>query len=166
MRLKYLNSRRIERYLDQLYGECWLKEPAIAQCMVDALKWFDGSRYRLHAWCVMPNHVHVVFTAISGDAKFESDLISIVHSWKSYTAHQANKILGRNGPFWQDEYYDRLIRSDEEMTHYIDYTLQNPLKAKLCKNWDDWPWSGCSEQIRQILTQEPPAGGTPAPRLL
>ena len=108
-RLKYLFSRNIERYLDQLYGECWLKDPAIAQLTVDSLKYFDGTRYRLHAWCVMPNHVHVVFTAVSTGSKLDSDLIPILHSWESYTAHRANKILGRNGAFWQDEYYDRLI---------------------------------------------------------
>jgi putative transposase len=61
-RLEYLSSRNIERYLDQLHGECWLKDQAIAQLVVDTLKYFDSSRYRLHAWCVMPNHVHVVFT--------------------------------------------------------------------------------------------------------
>jgi len=61
-RLKYLFSARIEKYLDRLHGECWLKNPVIAQMVVDALKYFEGTRYHLHAWCVMPNHLHVVFT--------------------------------------------------------------------------------------------------------
>ena len=73
-RFKYLFSRKVEEYLDQLYGEWWLKDPAVAQVVVDTLRHFDGSRYVLHAWCVMPNHVHVVITAIS-KSKLASDLI-------------------------------------------------------------------------------------------
>ena len=98
-RLKYLFSRKVEEYLDQLYEECWLKDPAVAQVVVNTLRHFDGSRYVLHAWCVMPNHVHVVITAIS-KSKAASDLIPILHSWKSYTAHKAirfYKELGRSG---------------------------------------------------------------------
>jgi REP element-mobilizing transposase RayT len=150
-RLKYLFSRKVEEYLDQLYGECWLKERAVAQVVVDTLRHFDGSRYLLHAWCVMPNHVHVVFTAIS-KSEVQSDLIPIVHSWKSYTAHKANKILKRTGTFWQGEYYDHRIRYDEEFAYYVDYTLQNPVKAGLCKHWREWRWSGCSETTKRWLS--------------
>ena len=150
-RFKYLFSRKVEEYLDQLYGECWLKDPAVAQIVVYTLRHFDGSRYVLHAWCVMPNHVHVVITAIS-KSKLASDLIPILHSWKSYTAHQANKILQRTGTFWQGEYYDHRIRSDEEFAHYVEYTLQNPVKVGLCKHWHEWRWSGCSEKIKSLLT--------------
>jgi REP element-mobilizing transposase RayT len=153
-RLKYLLSRNIEKYLDELYGDCWLKDPAIAQLVVDALKFNDGKRYRLLAWCVMPNHVHVVFATISSGGKLHSDLIPILKSWKSFTAHQANKIIGRSGTFWQADYYDHLVRSDEELAHYIEYTLENPVKAKLCKNWYEWKWSGCSEKIRRLLLSD------------
>jgi REP element-mobilizing transposase RayT len=151
-RLKYLFSVRIEKYLDQLSGQCWLKDPVLAKMVVDALKYFDGIHYNIHAWCVMPNHVHVVFTVTSKTGGLDSSLIPIIHSWKSYTAHKANKILKRKGAFWQDEYYDRLIRSNEEFAHYIDYTLQNPVKAKLCATWPDWPWNGCSEKVKQSLS--------------
>jgi REP element-mobilizing transposase RayT len=152
-RLDSFLSSKIEKYLDQLGEVRWLKEPAIAQLVVNALKYFDGIRYHLHAWCVMPNHVHVVFTTLSHGRKFDSDLIPILHSWKSFTAHEANKILRRNGSFWQDEYYDRLIRSDEEFSHYVEYTLNNPVQANLCKRWNDWPWSGCSEEIMRRLKE-------------
>jgi REP element-mobilizing transposase RayT len=150
-KLKYLFSSKMEKYLDRHYGDCWLRQPAIAKVVVETLRHFDGTRYSLHAWCVMPNHVHVVFSAISRGMKLDSDLIPILHSWKWFTGHQANKILNRKGPFWQAEYYDHLIRSDEEYAHYIDYTLQNPVKAKLCSDWQDWPWSGCSEKIRSLM---------------
>ena len=163
-RLKRLFSARTEKYLDQLYGECWLKNPVIAEIVLNALKYFDGTRYRLHAWCVMPNHVHVVFTTLPTGAELQSHLIPILHSWKSYTAHRANKVLRRVGPFWQDEYYDRLIRSDNELAHYIHYTLQNPVKANLSEDWKEWAWSGCSEKVRRFLNGQPLAGGTPAPQ--
>ena len=69
-------------------------------------------------------------------------LASILHSWKSYTANEANKILRRNGEFWQREYYDHLIRDDRDLDRCVAYTVQNPVKSGLCKLWEDWPWSG------------------------
>jgi hypothetical protein len=69
-------------------------------------------------------------------------LASILHSWKSYTANEANKILHCEGEFWQREYHDHLIRDDEDFDWCIAYTVQNPVKAGLCERWEDWPWSG------------------------
>ena len=93
--LKFLYSQKIQDYLDRSEGECWLSNKRIAQLMIDALKKFNEIRYLLHAWCVMPNHVHVVFHDFSSGS-----LARIVHSWKSFTAHQANEILKRSGKFW------------------------------------------------------------------
>ncbi len=150
-RLKYLYSEKIERYMDQGYGDCWLRNPQITQLVIDALRYFDGERYNLHAWCVMPNHVHVVFTAVSTGNELVSDLSKILHSWKSFTSHGANRILGRSGQFWQGESYDHLIRGDEDFWHCIDYTLENPVKAGLCKYWYGWPGTGCSQRIKELL---------------
>jgi len=150
-RLNYLYSKRIENYLDEGYGDCWLKNPKIAQLVIETLKYFDRKRYSLHAWCIMPNHVHVVFNVISTGPESLSDLSPILHSWKSFTAHKANIILSREGKFWQDEYYDHLIVSDEEFAHFVHYTLNNPVKARFCKDWFEWRWTGCSEEIRGLL---------------
>jgi REP element-mobilizing transposase RayT len=68
---------------------------------------FDGQRYRLLAWVVMPNHVHVLIETMTGHT-----LAAVLHSWKSYTAKEANRLLGRTGDFWQPEYFDRFIRDD------------------------------------------------------
>ena len=132
-----LQARRIERNLDAGAGECFLKISAIAQVIANALKEFDGSRYRLFAWCVMPNHVHVVFQTIGNNS-----LAGILHSWKSYSAKVANQILGRNGEFWQREYHDHLIRDRAEFDRAVAYILENPSKAGL-KNWR-WVWSWMS----------------------
>lgn len=137
-RLQVLNSEKVEAYLDKGEGDCWLGQTAVAQLVVDALKHFDGIRYHLIAWCVMPNHVHVVVTPEG------LSLAKVLHSWKSFTAHEANKLLSRQGDFWQREYYDHLIRNEKELQHYINYTLENPVAAGLCKNQPDWPWSGCN----------------------
>ena len=150
-RLDYVFSKKVQDYLDRSYGQCWLEDPQIAEMVVNALRHFDNKTYNLHAWCIMPNHVHVVITVISNADKSVSDLIPILHSWKSFTAHLANKFLLRSGPFWQQEYYDHRIRNDEEFAHYVEYTLLNPVLANLCTGWRDWKWAGCSKEIESLL---------------
>jgi REP element-mobilizing transposase RayT len=97
----------------------------------NTLRRFDGEKYRLFAWCLMPNHVHVVVQPI---ASFR--LAEILHSWKSYSGQMANRMLRRTGAFWQREYYDHLIRDGDELGKAIRYTAENPVKARLV----DWPW--------------------------
>ena len=149
-KLRELYTERVEAYLDAGRGSCWLRDERIAGLVVRALRFFDGQRYRLHAWCVMPNHVHVVLTEQSrqdaGATGNAVPLASVLHSWKSYTAKEANRILGRRGEFWQREYYDHLIRDEEDFYRRIEYTLQNPVKAGLCERWEDWPWSDLGEE--------------------
>jgi REP element-mobilizing transposase RayT len=128
-----LHARRIERALDAGAGECVLRNPAVARVVASALKEFDGSRYRLFVWSVMPNHVHVLFQSIG-----KTLLGSLLHSWKSYSAKAANQILGRNGEFWQREYHDHLIRNMTEFDRAARYVIENPSKAGL-KNWP-WVW--------------------------
>jgi putative DNA methylase len=96
---------RIETYLDAGHGACWLKELRIGHLVEEELLHFDGERYQLLAWCVMPNHVHTLIQTRVG-----WDLARLVQSWKSRSAYQANKVLGRTGSFWQREYFDRFIR--------------------------------------------------------
>lgn len=105
--------------------------------MAGALKFFEGQRYELRAWIVMPNHVHVVVWPMPPHTFSE-----ILHSWKSYTATHANKLLERVGkPFWQDESYDHLIRDDTDMARCCRYTIMNPVNARLCAQPEDWKWS-------------------------
>ena len=132
LRLQELFAEKIERYLDAGSGACWMKRPVIADLVQSALLFFDGQRYDLHAWCVMPNHVHVVFQSIS------HDLSSVLHSWKSFTAKQANKELGRTGEFWQAESYDHIVRNQQEYLHCVRYTWENPAVAGLV----NWRWAG------------------------
>ncbi len=128
-RLRKLYSEKVETFLDAGHGECWLENVEVAGLVQDAMKYFDGERYRLIAWCIMPNHVHAVVQPKPG---FE--LQGIMHSWKSYTATMANRMLERSGEFWQAEYYDHLIRDEEDFKHAVGYVLENPENAGL-KNW-------------------------------
>jgi REP element-mobilizing transposase RayT len=130
-RLAHLHSEKIEAYLDAGNGSCWLRRPDIAGIVSRAFSYFDGDRYRLHAWCVMPNHAHVLVEPLPG-----FHLVDIVHSWKSFTAKAANKLLDRTGNFWQTEYYDHLIRDEADYAHAVWYIEQNPVRAGL----HHWRW--------------------------
>ena len=121
--------------LDHGWGACWLRSAPIADLVEDAFMTFDGSRYRLHAWTVMPNHVHVLFTVLP-----EHPLGAIVSSWKRFTARKANEQLGRSGVFWQTEYWDRFIRSEAHFGAAEDYIDNNPVKAGLVSEPRLWPY--------------------------
>ncbi len=123
--------RKLELALDKGIGQCWMLNPAIACVVADAIQHFDRERYDLFAWCVMPNHVHAVFRPIG-----ECQLDRILHSWKSFTAHQITRSYGCPRPFWQREYYDRIMRDEQELLRAVRYVQNNPFAAGLT----NWPW--------------------------
>lgn len=130
-------SDRVDRYLDAGHGECHLRRPACAEVVAAALKFFDNQRYELRAWVVMPNHVHAVVWPMPPHT-----LSEILHTWKSFTAHELNKLLPRKiVPFWQRESYDHLVRDDDDLHRCCHYTLLNPVNAGLCAEPQLWPWS-------------------------
>lgn len=117
-------GEQLDRYLDAGYGSAILT--AHGAVVADALKYFDGQRYQLDAWCVMPNHVHVLI-CVPGRAELDR----ILHSWKSFTAHQIGL-----GVIWQREYFDRIVRGGDELERLRQYIRANPLRAGLM----DWPF--------------------------
>jgi REP element-mobilizing transposase RayT len=131
--LQFLYSERIDEYLDAGHGACHLQDPEIADIVSKSLIHFDGIRYRLHAWCIMPNHAHVILELSTGYT-----LSKIVHSWKSYTATACNKRLQRSGNFWQKDSFNHIIRSDREYEYQKQYVWKNPEKAGFL-NWK-WRW--------------------------
>jgi Rad3-related DNA helicase/REP element-mobilizing transposase RayT len=141
--LDRLHSERVERFLDSGHGECLMKRAEIAKLVEDALLHFDGKRYKLIGWCVMPNHVHAVVQPLRGH-----ELPAILRSWKSFTAHRINELLGRRGAVWMAEYYDHLVRDEDDLTHCIEYAWNNPDEAGL----EDWKWRGIKEdRVRELL---------------
>lgn len=132
---------KVEALLDAGHGSCWLSKPEIADLVAGALKHFDGQRYELRAWVVMPNHVHAVVWPIAGHT-----LSEILQSWKSFTSKAANKLLNRTGEFWQKESFDHWIRDEAEHVRLTAYVENNPVKAGFCKRPEDWKWSSVSGQ--------------------
>jgi len=132
-RQKLLN---IEKYLDQGIGKCHLRQTKIAEMVEENFLRFDGKKYKLHAWVIMPNHVHLLLTPKPGYS-----LSEIVHSCKSYTSNQANKLLNQTGRFWFPEPFDRFMRDYEHFEKTFDYIENNPVKAGLCEKPSDWRFS-------------------------
>ena len=133
-------SERVDRYLDCGHGLCHLRSPACAKVVSEALVHFIGERYELHAWVVMPNHAHAVVWP-----RPPHTLSEILHTWKSFSAHEINKVLPRKVQhLWQRESYDHLIENDDDLHHCVQYTLMNPVTANLSAEPHEWPWSSAS----------------------
>jgi REP element-mobilizing transposase RayT len=152
LRIEDDRRRRVEleAYLDRGLGECWLRQPCIAELTQRALRFFDGERYRLKGWVVMPNHVHVVVEI------WRVPLTRLLKSWKGFAAREANTLLGRSGVFWEREYWDTRLRDDEQLRKAVRYVEANPLKANLVRAANAWEWS--SARFRDQY------GRLPAPR--
>jgi len=128
-------QKRIEKYLDQGYGAAFMKTHRVAEMVQSDLLHYDLRSYRLWSWVVMPNHIHFLMT------RFEAiKLANVMQSFKSLTSHKGNKILGRKGRFWMEDYFDRYIRNAEHFSKTVRYIESNPVKARLCKKPDDWPY--------------------------
>jgi putative transposase len=117
---------RFDHALDQAYGSCILRHHGAL--FKEVLTHFDGARFTLHSWCMMPNHAHVLFSTPNG-----LDVPTIVGGWKSTVSHRIGA-----GPIWQREYYDRIVRSPREFDETAAYIRNNPTVAGLL----DWPWVG------------------------
>ncbi|MBO0721444.1 MAG: hypothetical protein J2P41_11520 [Blastocatellia bacterium] len=131
-------------------GPVWLKDGRVAKIVVDSLHFLDGRSYTLNAYCVMSNHVHAVFRPLLTEADlceevpesgYHFTLARIMKSLKGFTAREANRVLGRKGNFWEPETYDHFVRDATEYDRIIRYVLNNPVKAGLVKNWQEWEWS-------------------------
>lgn len=169
MKRKPERVRRVQAYLDAGYGSCILRDPAAGELVQKALLHFHGERYDLHAWCVMPNHVHVLFQVREGWT-----MSRCVWSWKSFTgrlinqlrsgesrlarlcpailpggARQAEARLTEAGPqpVWHREYFDRYVRDDTHYVNAVNYIHQNPVKAGLITNAEEWPWSSAHVDV-------------------
>src|SRR5262245_36197201 len=133
-----------DQYLDQTCKIDWLARPTVAALIRSNLYYHNGRNYHLLAYCVMPNHVHILLQPIDAEnvnapllhtpderPDGTSPLSRVMHSLKSYTAHEANKLLGRTGQFWLHESYDHWVRDEDELERIVEYIAWNPVKAEL-----------------------------------
>lgn len=150
-----------DEYLDQHRDREWLADPRVGKIVRDNLGHHDGRLYQLLAYCIMPNHVHLLILpagspmvpdeefAVGEVADHASPLSRIMHSLKSYTATHANRVLARTGPFWQRESYDHWVRDEEELERIVLYIRGNPVKAGLVREPQDWKFSSCGERFKR-----------------
>jgi REP element-mobilizing transposase RayT len=113
-------TEKIDRWLDAGYGSCILARPDCKVIMESSLRHFDGERYELGEFIVMPNHVHAIVATIG-----EHQLSPILHSWKSFSAHKFNRILGSSGRIWLPESFDHIVRSAEHLAKFETYIRNN-----------------------------------------
>lgn len=125
-----------ESALDKGYENCWLKDPRVAKIVEDTFLFFEGQRYEMIAWVIMPNHAHVCFRQYPGVS-----LPDILQSWKGFSGRECNRILQRDGQFWEREYFDRAVRSERQLRNVINYIHGNPVKAGLVQEVGQWRWS-------------------------
>ncbi|MDP3073473.1 MAG: transposase [Opitutaceae bacterium] len=116
----------IERHLDAGAGSCVFAQPENAAMMAAALRHFDGTRYELGAYAVMPNHVHALVRPLGGETRAK-----VVHAWKSYSARELQRAGVQHGHVWQEEGFDRIVRDESELRRFHDYILANPTVARL-----------------------------------
>src|SRR5262249_11571853 len=119
-------NRCREAFLDTCHGRCLLKRPELAQIVAESLLHFDGQRYRMGDFVVMPNHVHLLTVFPTADAMKKQ-----CGSWLHYTAFRINQAVGETGEFWQEEPFDHLVRSPEQYDSPRRHIADNPHKAGL-----------------------------------
>ncbi len=149
---------RFDMHLDQ-YQESpkYLNDEKIASLTAETMLYWNQKKYDLLAFCIMPNHVHMVIKVddtvgqVSNLSNNYTGLLSpIMFSIKRYTARQANIILNRTGDFWQHESYDHIVRNETELNNIIRYILMNPVKAGLAIDWREWQWNFCKFEIAEF----------------
>lgn len=121
-----LFGESFEKILSDGHGSCCLRRKDIHKIVEDTLLYFDGKRYIVYAFVVMPNHVHVLFRALENNT-----LADIVYTWKSFSAKAINKVLGREGTLWQKEYWDRIVRNEHHFQKCVEYIFENPGKLEI-----------------------------------
>ena len=129
----------MDRLLDtRRFGPIHLQRPEIAGVVRDAILHCAGVDYHLHAWVIMPNHVHLLLTP-------HTDVSSFLRRLKAYSARQANQLLRQTGQaFWQDESYDHLVRSAQEFCKIETYIVNNPVTAGRAHAIEAFPWSSAT----------------------
>lgn len=175
-------TESMARHLDAGAGACLLKDPAVSQIVENTLRHFDGDRYQLGDYVIMPNHVHVLVRPSENRS-----LEKILHSWKSFSAHEINNLLKQTGPIWAEEYFDHLVRNENQLNALRTYIQDNPVKAKLGSSnfrlgFGSFNAEGCrrdagstlqsaasvplaSEASANAASSTNPQGATPSPQL-
>jgi REP element-mobilizing transposase RayT len=129
----------MEAWLDRAEHANYLRRADVAEIVMESIAFRQGQAWNMFEYVVMPSHLHLFFEILQGDLK------SILEQFKRWKGHEAGKLLQLKADrFWQDEWFDHWSRSDEEDEKIAEYIRQNPVKAKLVENRDDWPFGSWS----------------------
>jgi REP element-mobilizing transposase RayT len=120
--------QKVEDWLDEGMGSCWLRRPDVQQIVVDALRHYDDDQYELGCFVIMPNHVHAIIRPLRPK---EHPLEKVLQGRKLRTSREINACIGRSGTLWQDESFDRIIRDEEHLWRCIQYIGRNPHRERL-----------------------------------
>lgn len=139
---------RLEKALLASRSPRWLADPRIAAVVQKELHALDSQQYHLLAYCLMPNHVHLLvdMTGIPAppprkDGTQYTALTQALWLLKGRTGYACNQILGRKGRFWSREFYDHVVRDEAELARVTAYIIHNPVKAGLVDDWEQWPYT-------------------------
>lgn len=139
----------VDALLDQsLYGPRWLEQPQCAQIVMDCIHELTPTHYHLHTFCILSNHAHLLIDQQEvleppprQDGKHYTALSRAMRLLKGKSGALCNRALGRSGAFWQHESYDHVVRNAQEFTRILAYIVNNPVKARLVDDWEDWPYT-------------------------
>lgn len=152
---KVIQKKIFEKYetlLDnEKTGPTWFRNHDVAQIVKNSLHYRDGKSFDLYSYCIIPNHVHLVFKHLPGKVEKKNPITDIMRNFKRFTARKANEVLDRTGAFWQPESYDRVIRDTNELSNVIRYVLNNPVKANLVEHWREWTYSYCNPEYEDAF---------------
>lgn len=149
--------KKIDDYLDQAFsGPNWLKQDDIAKLLQSKFYQYDAVYYTLLAYCIMPNHFHLLIDtafqlsekAVHPEYKPLSKMMNYI---KGGSAYAANQMLNRKGKFWQGESYDHLVRNEKEFHNIVRYIANNPVKAGLVKEWQEWQFTYVHPDLQVLL---------------
>lgn len=121
-----MRTQRWHENLDACHGSCLLKDPQFSEVVADSLLYFNGQRYDLERFVVMPNHVHALV-----QMRAETDLRKQCTSWMRFSARKINAMLQRQGEFWQPEPFDHVVRNERQFEYLQTYIVNNPKRANL-----------------------------------
>lgn len=139
------NNKRAFAFMDNVFslceGEISLTYPeSVGKKISDILHGMDDTAFRLYAYTIMPNHIHILFKPLERDG-VPIGIAEIMQRIKGLTSREVNVILKRSGALWYREYYDHWVRNSNELVNIVEYIRQNPVKAGLVQRPEDWQWT-------------------------
>ncbi len=128
------------------HNEIVLTENKYADIVTNCLTFLDNKKYKLFAYCIMPNHIHFLISPLEYNNELYYSLSQIMHSFKRFTSGKFRELCSSK-KIWNSEYYDHCIRNEHDFDNQLNYLIMNPVKAKLIDQWDNWKYTYVSSEI-------------------